>query len=248
MRLDEYLVKHKNVRSRSKAKDLIDRKLVTIDGHVAGKAGVKVSEEMIKINDENEFVSRSGQKLLHVLLDYKIDLCDNIVIDIGSSTGGFTDCAIKRGAKRVYAYDVGKNQMDSMLKTNPKVVLNEEMNILDVDLPDADYIFIDVSFTSVKPILEHTFEHPASVIALIKPQFEAGRIKFKGGVLKDLRMHRRILEDICRFSCDLGYRIYGLDKARIKGKSGNQEYVLLLDMNPAKERFNIEKRIGEVVC
>ncbi len=248
MRLDEYLVEHEHVRSRSKAKDLIERGLVTVDGKIASKAGTKVFEQVIKINDENEFVSRSGQKLLHVLLDYRIDLCDNIVIDVGSSTGGFTDCALRHGAKRVYAYDVGKDQMDAVLKTNPKVVLNEETNILDVVLPDADYILIDVSFTSVKPILDHMHTHPASVIALLKPQFEAGRIKFKGGVLKDLKMHRRIVREICRYALDLGYRITGLAKAKIKGKSGNQEYVLLLDKCPVKEPFDIEQRIGEVVC
>jgi 23S rRNA (cytidine1920-2'-O)/16S rRNA (cytidine1409-2'-O)-methyltransferase len=248
MRLDEYLVKHQYVRSRSKAKDLVDRGLVKVDGKIAAKAGMSVSEHEIKVHDENEFVSRSGQKLLHVLLDYHIDLSDKIVIDVGSSTGGFTDCALRHGAKLVYAYDVGKDQMDSMLKTNRKIVLNEGTNILDVDLPEADYILIDVSFTSVKPILNHIRRHPAFVIVLVKPQFEAGRIKFKGGVLKDLKIHKDIVTAMCRYVRTLGYGIKGLDKAKIKGKSGNQEYVLLLDKCPKKESFAIKQRIGEVVC
>ncbi|MFP4187102.1 MAG: TlyA family RNA methyltransferase [Acholeplasmataceae bacterium] len=248
MRLDEYLVKHSDVRSRSKAKDLVDRGLVTVDGRLATKAGMRVSEPIIKIRDENEFVSRSGQKLLRVLLDYRIDLCDKTVIDVGSSTGGFTDCALRHGAKRVYAYDVGKDQMDATLRKDPRVVLSEGTNILTVDLPAADYILIDVSFTSIQPILTHIREHSARVIALIKPQFEAGPITFKGGVLKDLGMHERIVKRICRYAIELGYRINGLSRAGIKGKSGNQEYVLLLDRDYTKESLDIERRIGEIVC
>jgi len=150
---------------------------------------------------------------------------------VGSSTGGFTQCALIHGAKKVYSYDVGKEQMDQELKKDPRIELHEETNILDVKLPEADIVLIDVSFTSIKPILSHFKGFSKEIIALIKPQFEAGPIRFKKGVLHDEKMHEIILNDILDHVESLGFHPIGLKKSVLKGKLGNQEYVLYLNEN-----------------
>ncbi|MBE0701411.1 MAG: TlyA family rRNA (cytidine-2'-O)-methyltransferase, partial [Acholeplasmataceae bacterium] len=135
MRLDQYLLSHAFVKTRSQATDLIKRGLVFVDGVVVTKAGYEIVSQDVELHHENQFVSRAGEKLLQALLDFKIDLKDKRVVDIGSSTGGFTDCALQQGAKEVYAYDVGKNQMDITLRNRESVHLFEGTNILDVTLP-----------------------------------------------------------------------------------------------------------------
>ena len=129
MRLDQYLVLKGYAKSRSQASDLIKRGLVEVDGNVISKQGFEVIEPLIKMLETSRFVSRSGEKLLGAILDFKIDLHGKIAIDIGSSTGGFTDCAIQMGAKFVYAYDVGSNQMDETLRLDSRIELHEETNI-----------------------------------------------------------------------------------------------------------------------
>lgn len=235
MRLDQYLVMHGYAKSRSQASDLIQRGLVFVDDKLITKQGTEVENPSIKMIENTRFVSRSGEKLLGAILDYKINMHGKIAIDIGSSTGGFTDCALKEGCKFVYAYDVGQDQMDQNLSKDPRIELHEGTNILDVHLPDADIIFIDVSFTSIKPIMKHIKGFQGEVIALIKPQFEAGHIHFKQGVLKDLKMHEMILKDVLNECRSLGFSLYGLKKSILKGKTGNQEYVLYI-----KEKKNVE--------
>jgi len=245
MRLDQYLVEKKHTNTRSQATDLIKRGLVLVDEVTITKPGHQVTDAVsIKIDQELSFVSRAGNKLSQALLDFEISLYDKICIDIGSSTGGFTDCALQNGAKFVYAYDVGTDQMDSTLKTDPKIELHESTNILDVTLPFSDVIFIDVSFTSIKPILKHISGFKGEVIGLIKPQYEAGPINFKQGVLKDLKKHRDILTDVLSYARHLGFTISGLKKSALKGKSGNQEYVLHLKDKANSE--DIKTLVGEL--
>lgn len=246
MRLDHYLVEHNLAKSRSKATDLIKRGLVLVDGEVMLKTGYEIKDHIVFVLENEQFVSRAGEKLKQALLDFGIDLHGKIVVDVGSSTGGFTDCAIQHGAKEVYAYDVGTNQMDENLKKDPKIHLFEGTNILDIDLPKADVILIDVSFTSIKPILAHLVSFQNEIIALIKPQFESGNIHFKQGVLKDLKKHREILTSVLEEVRALGFSIFDLKKSGLKGKQGNQEYVLYI--KGTKNEQNIRKLVGDVLC
>lgn len=246
MRLDLYLVEKGFAKSRSQASDLIKRGLVEVDGEIISKQSFEVSEPLIKMLETSRFVSRSGEKLYGAILDFKIDLHGKIAIDIGSSTGGFTDCALQMGAKFVYAYDVGSNQMDETLRLDKRIELHEETNILDVNLPASDIIFIDVSFTSIKPIMSHLKGYKGEIVALIKPQFEAGHIHFKQGVLKDLKKHEMILSDVLESIRALGFSLYGLKKSSLKGKTGNQEYVLYI--KDKKNIEHIEHLVRDVLC
>ena len=177
MRLDIYLVEHQFVQTRSQATDLIKRGCVLINENVITKPGYDVkTTDFINIEENSRFVSRAGHKLYQAILDFDIAFNDKIVIDIGASTGGFTDCALQHGAAKIYTYDVGTDQMDRSLLNHPKVSVFESTNVLDVDLPHADVIMIDVSFTSIKPIFKHLEGFKGEIIALIKPQYEAGHI------------------------------------------------------------------------
>jgi 23S rRNA (cytidine1920-2'-O)/16S rRNA (cytidine1409-2'-O)-methyltransferase len=247
LRLDQFLVTKNLTKTRSQASDFIQRGLILVDGQIAHKPGLEVNDRQdIKILKETNFVSRAGDKLYQILSDFYISLDGKIIIDIGSSTGGFTDCSLKSGAKLVYAYDVGKNQMDETLKLDPRVILHEETNILDVTLPKADVILIDVSFTSILPIFKHIQGFNQEIIALIKPQYEAGHIRFKKGVLKDMKIHKEICTHILESVVELGFQIFDFKKSSLKGKTGNQEYLLYL--KPSQKTFLIKKAIGEVVC
>lgn len=247
MRLDLFLVEQGYTKTRSQASDLIKRGLIAIDGNIQTKPGYDVKEDaFININQESRFVSRAGEKLNQAILDLKVSMHDKIVIDIGSSTGGFTDCALQHGAKKVYAYDVGHLQMDETLKQDIRIELHEDTNILDVELPDADMILIDVSFTSIKPILSHLRGFSHEIIALIKPQYEAGPIHFKQGVLKDMKIHEIILNDLLHDVRQMGFSIDQLIKSSLKGKMGNQEYVLYL--KPKKNIEDITNLIRGVLC
>ena len=240
MRLDHYLVEQDLVKSRSQATDLIKRGLVKVNDIIQTKPGYDLkNDDFIEMVENSRFVSRAGEKLFKALLDFRVDLHDKIVIDIGSSTGGFTDCALQEGAKEVYAYDVGKNQMDETLKLDPRIHLFEETNILDVELPQADLILIDVSFTSIKPIFKHIEGFLGEVIALIKPQFEAGPIHFKKGVLKDQKMHQKILYDVLSEVVELGFSPRNIVKSELKGKQGNQEYLLYI--KPGSQTIDIKR-------
>ncbi len=247
MRLDQYLLEKNLVKSRSQATDYIKRGLVLNNEIVITKPGYQVKDEdLIKLVEEKHFVSRAGEKLYHALIDFNIDLNDKVVIDIGSSTGGFTECSLEKGAKLVYAYDVGSNQMDENLKKDSRIILNEQTNFLDVNRPEADMCLIDVSFTSILPIMKHLKGFDKEILALIKPQFEAGHNKFKG-VLKDKKVHEHILKNIVEEVLSLGFHIVDLKKAFIKGKKGNQEYILYIN-NDYKGHIDTKKVIGDILC
>lgn len=247
MRLDVYLLEKHYVKSRSQATDFIKRGLVSINKEVVLKPGYKITDDdLIKIEEEKHFVSRAGEKLYHALTDFKISLFDKVIIDVGSSTGGFTDCSIQEGAKLVYAYDVGTNQMDFHLRNHPKIKLFEQTNFLDVEVVDADVCLIDVSFTSILPIMKHLQGFKGEMLCLIKPQFEAGHNKFKG-VLKDKKLVEHILKDVLIDIRSFGFHLVDLKKAHLKGKKGNQEFVLYINSNK-KDDINIKDIVGEVIC
>lgn len=247
MRLDQYLLEKNLVKTRSQATDYIKRGLVLNHDDLILKPGYQVKDDdLIKLVAKKHFVSRAGEKLFHAIVEFDIVLHDKVVIDVGSSTGGFTDCALDQGAKEVYAYDVGSEQMDLELRKDSRIHLFEQTNFLDVDVPKADMCLVDVSFTSVMPIIKHLKGFNKEMLILIKPQFEAGHNKFKG-VLKDKKMHEHILKNILGEVISLGFHVVGIKKSFIKGKKGNQEYVLYINHNH-QSHIDLRKAIGDVLC
>lgn len=234
-RIDREIVRRNIVKSRAKAKELIENKCVECNGKVVKKVSFLISDEdEIKILDNNllKYVSRGGLKLEKAINVFNIDFKNKVVMDIGSSTGGFTDCAIKHGAKKVVAVDVGTNVMDEELKKNPKIDLHEQTNIKKLDskyFKNIDIIVTDVSFISIKKIIDKIYEENIKVdlICLIKPQFECGKEvadKYKGIIL-DKNVHLNILDDIIGYFKNKGYILNNLDYSPIKGGDGNIEYI-----------------------
>lgn len=240
-RLDIELVNRGLIESREKAKALIMSGIVYVNNQKAMKAGDKIKDgDLIEIKGQKlPFVSRGGLKLDKAVKCFDIDLTDNICMDIGASTGGFTDCMLQNNAKKVYAVDVGYGQLAWKLRNDERVVNMERTNIryLDYDLitDEVDFISIDVAFISLKlvlPVAYNVLKSNGSLVALIKPQFEAGKDDVgKKGVVRDIAIHRRVINDIINFSLDTGFSVEGLDFSPIKGPEGNIEFLLLLRKN-----------------
>ncbi len=226
------------VKSRERAKALIMEGKVIVDGNTALKAGSIVSSDADIILRKNDipYVSRGGLKLEAALNFFNIELSGKTVMDIGCSTGGFTDCALKKDAKKVYAIDVGYGQFDWSLRQNPAIVLLEKTNIRYLDLklvPDPiDIAFIDVSFISLSKVLPKTLEflkNNGEVLALIKPQFEIGKgMVEKGGVIKNETKRMSTVESIRSGAEQTGFKIIGLFESPVRGQKGNIEYFIYL--------------------
>jgi 23S rRNA (cytidine1920-2'-O)/16S rRNA (cytidine1409-2'-O)-methyltransferase len=234
-RLDVEMTKRKIVRSRSQAADLISRGKVFVSGKVAMKSSQKVDvNSMITVDYPTELVSRSGEKLAHALQEFNLDVKNLDVIDVGSSTGGFTQCLISRGARKVFAVDVGTNQLDASLRNNPRVHIHENTNIKKFRLLEpVDLIVIDVSFVSLKEILPRTYSLLAKsgkVIALVKPQFEVGMkiAKKNRGVISDTDERVSVLREVKKAAAELGFKILNETISPIFGEKGNREFLLLL--------------------
>ena len=243
-RLDKELVERNLVDSRTKAQELIEKKLVTCNGKIIDKASYKVSsEDIIKIieNDCFKYVSRGGFKLEKAILNFKIDLNNKIVMDIGSSTGGFTDCALKNRAKKVIAIDVGTNLLHEKLRKNPKVELHEKVNIKNLSnklFHGIDFITIDVSFISAVNVISKIkdIEIKIDIMCLIKPQFECGKDianKYKGVILNK-KIHKEIINNFIKNINKLGFYIKNLDYSPIRGGDGNIEYISLITNKKCK--------------
>ncbi len=221
--------------TREKAKALIMAGVVVVEEERIDKAGALVScDAGIRIKGEgNPYVSRGGMKLEGALRTFGIDVTGMAALDIGASTGGFTDCLLQRGARKVYAIDVGYGQIDWKLRTDNRVVLFEKTNIRYFSgegIEDAiDLAVIDVSFISLKLVLPVALSLTAtggSILALIKPQFEAGRGEVGKGVVRDPAVHRRVVEEIVSFSEKLGLVVMGTCESPITGPAGNREFFL----------------------
>lgn len=234
-RLDKVLVERNLVETRTKAQELILNGVVEINGRIQTKSSFLVSEtDEVRIieNDVLKYVSRGGLKLEKALKVFKIDLKDKVILDIGSSTGGFTDCSLQNGAKKVVAVDVGSNVMHNKLRQNPNVELYENTNIKDFPANrflDVDNIVVDVSFTSLEGIVEkvNSTNVKVEMICLIKPQFECGKqIATKcGGVVKSKTVHKDVLNKVIKFFNKNNFFLCGLDVSPIKGGDGNIEYI-----------------------
>ena len=236
-RLDKLLCEKGLVESRERAKAVILEGSVLVNGIVVDKAGalVRPDDELAVVN-KMPFVRRGGLKLEHAIRFFDIDVNGKTAMDVGASTGGFTDCLLQHGARKVYAIDVGYGQFSWILRTDERVVLFEKTNIryLDKDLifDQIDIAVIDVSFISLLKVIPNVlgFLKPAGVIvALIKPQFEAGRKDVgKGGVVRNEEKRLEIVENIKAETEKMGLEILGVTPSPVKGPKGNVEYLLYL--------------------
>lgn len=240
-RLDIELVNRGLVESRERAKSYIMEGIVYVDGQKALKAGDKVKEgSHLEIRGQTlKYVSRGGLKLEKAIEVFNIDLTDKTCVDVGASTGGFTDCMLQNGAKKVYSIDVGYGQLAWKLRNDERVVNIERTNIRYLDLnlicDSVDFASIDVSFISLKLVLPVVFSFlsdAGNVAALIKPQFEAQREEVgKKGVIKDASVHKRVIEKCLSIARETGFGIIGLDFSPIKGPEGNIEFLMYLSKN-----------------
>lgn len=244
-RLDVELVNRGLVESREKAKALIMAGCVYIDGQKAYKAGDKVKDgEAIEVRGTPiPFVSRGGLKLDKSIKSFGIDLNGLVCADIGASTGGFTDCMLQNGARKVYAVDVGYGQLDYKLRIDPRVVNMEKCNIryLDFSLIEEpiDFISIDVSFISLKlvfPVAAKLLEETGgSLVCLVKPQFEAGREQVgKKGIVRDRNVHAEVIRNVIGYAGENGLCPQGLTYSPVTGAKGNIEYLLYLSKTSAE--------------
>lgn len=237
-RLDSAVFERGLAESRARAGALIMAGQVYVDGQKAVKAGLAVKpEDVIEVRGEKlPFVSRGGLKLDKALKVFPLTLKDKVCMDIGASTGGFTDCMLQNGAAKVFAVDVGYGQLAWKLRTDPRVVCMERTNFRFLAPKDIgaepDFAGADVSFISLRLILPVLFEllrGGGEAVCLIKPQFEAGREKVgKKGVVRDVSTHKEVLRTVTDFAFGTGFSVLGLDFSPIKGPKGNIEYLMLL--------------------
>ena len=242
-RLDLILVEREFFETREKAKREIMAGNVIVNEQVVIKAGTmfKDNDELnIRVKDKLKYVSRGGLKLEKAIKAWDLDFSDKLVLDIGASTGGFTDCALQNGARRVYSVDVGKNQLDWKLRNNEKVVSLEEMHIKDLKEEDienkkVDFIVIDVSFislTKVIPYFKKFLAQSGKIVMLVKPQFEVGREKIgRNGVVENEEYHNEAIKKIISFSKEEGYELIGVEDSPIRGAKGNKEFLMLIKSN-----------------
>ena len=235
-RIDKLIYEKGLAESRSQAQSMIMAGVVFINDHRIDKPGTAVDiNSEIQIKDRNKkYVSRGGFKLEKALEEFEIDVNNLTALDIGASTGGFTDCLLQKGAIKVFAFDVGHGQFDWKLRNNEKVVVKEKINCRYLEFSDVgefvDLVVIDVSFISLKLIVEPAIKllkEDGVLIALIKPQFEAGKGEVgKGGVIRDEAKHKEIVDKIRSYFESLNLKIIGVIPSPIEGADGNKEFLI----------------------
>lgn len=262
-RLDVLLVKKGLAPSREKAKAVIMAGSVYVDGQKEDKAGSVFDEESAQIEVRGHalpYVSRGGLKLEKALKVFPITLTGKICMDIGASTGGFTDCMLQNGAAKVYSVDVGYGQLDWKLRQDDRVVCMEKTNfryMTPEDIPDVlDFASVDVSFISLDKILTPAYallKEQGEMVALIKPQFEAGREKVgKKGVVRDPKVHEEVISRVVRHADEVSFEVLDLSYSPIRGPEGNIEYLIHLKKNPERTVYPdilavFKKKIEEIV-
>lgn len=248
-RLDSYLVNKGYFKSRQKAKYAIDSGIIYVNKIKVDKSSKLISEnDKIEIKGETlKYVSRGGLKLEKAINSFEINLKDKVCMDIGASTGGFTDVMLKNEAKKVYAVDVGHNQLDETIANSTKVINLEGTNIKELDsqkIEPIDFIGTDVSFISITQVINKIYEFlkiKGQAVVLIKPQFEAGKQNInKNGVVKDIKIHKKIVMKVIEKINSVGFTILNLDYSPIKGPAGNIEYLLYIEKNKNNMLDNFE--------
>jgi len=244
-RLDKLLVEKGIVQSRERARALIMAGKVTVEGKRIDKPGTNVDvEAKLQLREEDSsYVSRGGEKLEGALATFSINPKGMVVMDVGASTGGFTDCVLQKGAKKVYAVDVGYGQLAWKLQKDPRVENLERRNIRYLQREEVqeeiDLILIDTSFISIEKFLSHLLgflKKGGSILSLIKPQFEVGKGKVgKGGVVRDKTLHEEVIDRISNFSRGLGLKVLGVTESRLLGPKGNKEFFIYLEKGNEKD-------------
>ena len=233
-RLDILLAEKGLYPSREKAKEAIKSSRVKLAGKVITKPSLEFDEECEFEILPFDFVSRGGIKLQNALVEFNINLNNKTVLDIGASTGGFTDVCLQNGAKKVYAVDTGKDQLDKKLQADKRVVNLERTNYLNLDVSQfqVDFVVIDVSFVSITKLIKKlsTDFEKVEIVALIKPQFEVGidYAKKHKGIIKDEKIHKKVLENVKKCFKNANFSILGETMSSIKGGDGNTEFLLYL--------------------
>jgi 23S rRNA (cytidine1920-2'-O)/16S rRNA (cytidine1409-2'-O)-methyltransferase len=255
-RLDEALVERGLVETRSRARGLIMAARVKVDGQVVTKAGAAVAETaQITLLEGPRYVSRAGDKLANGLryMAWRVD--GESCLDVGASTGGFTDCLLDHGAVHVVALDVGRHQLHERLADDPRVTVIDGHNARALEPGDLPYrptfVTVDVSFISLRlvlPAVLATLADAARGMVLVKPQFEAGRRQVARGVVRDPQVHRQVLRDVCASLADLGAVVLGICDSCVRGPAGNREFLVALQTGPDQEQItDVEDHIANAV-
>ncbi len=253
-RLDKLLVDLEMASTRSQAQLLIKEGHVSVDGKIVTKPSFKTQSQAISVTKEELFVGRGAHKIEGALKEFQVDVSEKIIADVGASTGGFTDFVLNRGAKRVYAIDVGHGQLAKSLCDDSRVINLEGTNIRDLECLDelVDIAVVDLSFISLKLVLKNILnlvKDDGIVIALVKPQFEVGKDNLgKGGIVKNLTIASDTICHLLEWCSENSLYIRDFTSSKIKGKTGNQEYFFFFDKSMNKsilDQNKIRKIIGE---
>ena len=258
IRLDQYLVQHGLIQSRERAKAMIMAGVVYVNGQKADKAGDMVKEDaVVEVRGHDiGYVSRGGLKLEKAMQVFPLSPRGKVCMDIGASTGGFTDCMLQNGAAKVYAVDVGYGQLAWSLRTDPRVVNMERTNIRSVTPDQLDdpiaFFSVDVSFISLHhifPVARAVTTPDAVGVCLVKPQFEAGREKVgKNGVVRDPATHREVLVKAMGYAAANGFAVRGLDFSPVKGPEGNIEYLMFVEKSSTPAALDEEAAAAVVAA
>ncbi len=250
LRLDVALVERDLVKSRTRAKTLIEKGQVSVNGKVCKKSSFTVTaNDCLQVEEPCPFVSRGGYKLLKALQTFFIVVQGRTCVDVGASTGGFTDCLLQHGANTVYAVDVGTNQLVEELRVNPKVICKEQFNFryaTKKDFPlSVQFACVDVSFISLSlilPALSEILEEKGEGVCLIKPQFEAGKENIgKNGIVKNKKVHLQVLKNVIAAMNQNGFSVLGITSSPIHGGDGNIEYLAYLKKEDTGAFVSLEK-------
>lgn len=254
IRLDQYLTDNDFAQTRSKAQALIMSGVVYVNEQKSDKAGTFITEkDIVDVRESLKYVSRGGLKLEKAMTAFGITLDGKTCMDIGASTGGFTDCMLQNGAAHVFSVDVGYGQLAWSLRTDPRVTNMERTNIRFVTAESVgnvylDFASIDVSFISLKlifPVLKTLLKENGEFVSLIKPQFEAGREKVgKNGVVKEPQTHIEVIDSVIEYAKENGFIIKGLDFSPIKGPKGNIEYLLYASNKGEHSLINVNETVN----
>ena len=257
IRLDQYLVQHGLIQSRERAKAMIMSGVVFVNEQKVDKAGEMIKEDAkVEVRGHDiGYVSRGGLKLEKAMQVFPLTPAGKVCMDIGASTGGFTDCMLQNGAVKVYAVDVGYGQLAWSLRTDERVVNMERTNIRNVT-PDMlvepiEFFSVDVSFISLHhifPVAQQIATETAAGVCLVKPQFEAGREKVgKNGVVRDPATHREVLHNAMGYAAANGFTVRGLDFSPVKGPEGNIEYLMFVEKSDAPSVLG-DDQVDQVVA